>query len=69
MPDVPPGASAGPGRLGETGVRPLGVDESDAPLPGVEVRSEPDPVEVEGVVVEVLVDGDVVLEDDDWAAL
>ncbi|WP_185124216.1 hypothetical protein [Streptomyces sp. TLI_185] len=51
-------------------VRLLGVDEFEVPSLGVEVRSEPEPVDVdgvdaEGVDVEVPVDGEVVLGVDD----
>ena len=46
-------------------VRPLGGDEFEVPSLGVEVRSEPEPVDVDGVGVEVLVAGDVVLGGDD----
>jgi len=50
---------------GELLVRPLGVDEFEVPSLGVEVRSEPEPVDVEGVDVEVPVDGEAVLGVDD----
>ncbi|GHK04799.1 hypothetical protein SY2F82_65960 [Streptomyces sp. Y2F8-2] len=60
------GLSAGPGGVEEFGVRLLGVEESEVPLLGVDPRSDPVPLEVGGVVVEVLVEGGLVLGGDDW---
>ncbi|MFE6174426.1 hypothetical protein [Streptomyces sp. NPDC056464] len=50
----------------ELGVEELGVEEFGAPLLGVDVCPDPAPVDVEGVVVGLPVDGDVVLGGVDW---
>lgn len=63
VPGVPgvPGV-VGPAWFAESGLRPLGVEVLGVLLLfGVEVRSEPPPVEVAGVVVGVLADGDALL--------
>ncbi|MDC0772184.1 hypothetical protein [Streptomyces sp. HD] len=44
----------------------LGVEELGVPLPGVELRSGPPPVDGDGDVVGVLVEGDAVLGGADW---
>jgi hypothetical protein len=60
VPGVP--GVVGPAWFAESGLRPLGVEVLGVLLLfGVEVRSEPPPVEVEGVVGGVLVEGDALL--------
>ncbi|WP_405589897.1 hypothetical protein [Streptomyces sp. NBC_01092] len=51
----------------EFGVPLPGVEEFGVPLLGVDVCPDPAPVDVEGVVVGLLVDGDAVLGGVDWA--
>lgn len=75
VPGVP--GVAWPGCVEEFGLLLLGVEEPGLPLLGVEVcgvlllgvdeRSGPPPVDVDGVVVGVPVDGDAALGGVDWA--
>lgn len=57
---------AGPGWGEEFGVLLLGVEELGVPLPGVELRSGPPPVDGDGDGVGVLVEGDAALGGVDW---